>query len=126
MRSLTQPVADDVEHQRVQAEGWAEVESDARPALGELSTEAAKIFGDVGAGGEEVREQQDSRRTERDAAFRALRNRWLGEFEVRGLDQMAWDAGAELLGELEQVGVGGRESAAVSDQQDGSERIFDF
>ena len=69
-------------------------------------------------GGEEVRQQQNSRRAQCDAARGSLRNRRLGQFEVRDLDDVAGIAGVELLGELEQVGIGDRETAAVSDQQD--------
>lgn len=123
LRRFAEPVADDVEHQRVQTKRRAEVETDARPLLGELSTEAAQILSDVRASREKVRQQQDSRRTERDATLCSLRDRWLGEFEVRRLDDMAGEAGAELLGELEQVGISGSESAAVCDQQDGGARV---
>ena len=122
-RRFAQPVADDVEHQWVQAEGRAEVEADARPFLGKLSAEAAEVFGDVRPGREEVRQQQDSRRAEFDATGRALRDRWLGEFEVRGLDDVIGEARTQLLGELQQVGVGCGQAAAVSDQQDGSARF---
>lgn len=102
----------------MQAERRAEIETDIRPLLSELCAEAAQVFGDVCAGGEEIREQQDSCRTPCDTALRTLRDRWLREFEVRGLDNSARKAGSQLLGDLEQVSVGGREAAAVSDQQD--------
>ena len=58
-----------------------------------------------------------------------MRDGWLGEFEICGLDDVAGEARAELLGQLEQVRVRGGESAAVRDQQDGGaggEGIFDL
>lgn len=116
LRRFVQPVTDDVEHQRVQAERRAEVKTDVRPLFGKLTADAAQVFGDVRPGGEEVRQQEDSRCTKCDAASRPLRDRWLGEFEERRLDDVAGEAGTELLGELEQVSVSGREPAAVRDQ----------
>ena len=76
----------------MQAERRAEVEADARPLLGELSAEATEVFGHVRPGREEVRQQQDSRRAERDAAGRALWNRWLCQFEVCGLNDVTGQA----------------------------------
>ena len=100
----------------MQAERRAEVEADVRPSLGELSEEAVQVFSDVRAGGEKIGQQQDSRRAACDAALGTLRDGWLGEFEICNLDNVAGEAGAELLGELEQVGIGSRKTAAVSDQ----------
>lgn len=102
----------------MQAKGQTEVEADARPLLGELSAEALQVFGDVRAGGEKIWQDQDSFRTERNTAGSTLRDRWLGQFEVCGLDDVARKARVELLGQCEQVGVGCGKAAAVSDQQD--------
>lgn len=92
LRDFAQPIADDVEHQRVQAERRTEFEADARPLSGELTAIAPQIFGDVRAGREEVRQEEDSRRAESNAALGTLWNRWLRQFEIRGLDDVTGKA----------------------------------
>ncbi len=115
---LPQPIADDVQHQRVQAEWRTEIEPNVRPFRGEVGLMAFEIFGDVPASREEVRQQEDSRGTLTDTTGGSLRDRWFGEFEIGDLDDGTGQALSQLIGELPQIIVGGRQSAAVCDQQD--------
>src|SRR5438128_1010678 len=113
-------VANDVEHQRMQAKRRAKVEADARPLCGEVGLKTFQVFGDVRPCGEEVRKQEDSRGSALHAACRGLRNGWLGQFEIGDLDDGLTEALLQEIGELAEVVVGCRESAAMSNQQDGS------
>src|SRR5713101_6527411 len=112
-------VANDVEHQRMQAKRRAEVEADARPLRGEVGLKTFQVFSDMHTRGEEVRKQEDSRGSALYAGCRGLRNGWLGQFEIGDLDDGIREALSQEIGELAEVVVGCRESAAMSNQQDG-------
>ncbi len=115
---LPEPIAEDVQHQRVQAEWRTEIETHARPFQGEVGLMAFEIFGDVPAGREEVRHQEDSCGTLENASGGRLRDRWFGEFEIGDLNGGAGQALSQQIGELAQIIIRGRLSTAVSDQQD--------
>ena len=103
----------------MQAERRTEVEADGWPLRGEVGLKALQVFRDVRTGGEEVREQEDSCGSMLHAGGGGLWDRRFGKFEIRDLDDAIREALSQEIGKLAEVVIGCRESAAVSDQQDG-------